>query len=119
MLQTVASVGMAFGAGAYMLGTVSALLVTTVLIGLSYAEDRISHWRTAAHFEFRLDASLEVVDQIKRRIRESGIYCRSWTITKADEGFTVHANLIGPEDRLEKLQTEMIAEPHVTSLRRL
>ena len=115
----VASVGMAFGAGKYTLGVVVTILATAVLFGLSYAEDYISAWRTAAHFEIRLDASPEVSDAVKHLIRDARVRCRSWTITKAEEGFTVRASLLGPEGKLEELQGELMANEHVLSLKRL
>lgn len=118
-IWTVASVGMAFGAGEYALGAIVTALATAVLIGLSFAEDYIASWRTTAHFEIQLDVAPEINEKLKRQVRGAGVHCRSWTITKADEGFTVHASLVGPSYRLERLQNALIANEHVLALKRL
>jgi putative Mg2+ transporter-C (MgtC) family protein len=115
----VASVGMAFGAGEYVLGVLVTILATAVLFGLSYAEDYIASWRTAAHLEIQLDAAPGVPDEVKRLIREGGARCRSWSITKAEAGYTVRASLLGPEGKIEELQGELMANEHVLSLKRL
>lgn len=118
-IWTVASVGMAFGAGFFALGAASTVLATAVLLALGVAENYIARWRTTAHIQIVMAPSLEVVAAVEKRIRKRGVYRRAWTIEKNADGLTVHASLMGPTDTLEELLHELVAEPDVRSLNRL
>jgi len=118
-IWTVASVGMAFGAGQFVLGITATVLVTGVLFALSAAEHRIEAWRTTAKFHIRVSESLEVSDELKAIVTASGVECRTWKITKEPDGYTIYAKLGGAKAKLEKLQGKLVANRHVTSLARL
>ncbi len=115
----VASVGRALGAGDFILAGVATALTAGVLFGLSVAEDAIATWRTTARFHIEMDPSPELNKAIKRRVRELGIYRRSWRVSKTPEGFVGFLKVIGPEHKLVELQKTLMSEPGVKLLRRL
>ncbi|MBU0639644.1 MAG: MgtC/SapB family protein [Planctomycetes bacterium] len=118
-IWTVASVGMALGAGEFVLGFVATFLATAVLFGLEALERYIARWRTTTHLELEIEPSLEVAERVERTVRKSTVHCKTWVIAKAAEGITIHATLVGPVGRLEHLQGELIAQGDIRSLRRL
>ena len=71
----VASVGMAFGAGQFALGSVVTLLTAGALLGLSYVEDTIANWRTTAKFQVEMEPSPELNRAIKQRC------ARIWSVS--------------------------------------
>ncbi len=118
-IWTVASIGMAFGAGEYLLGVAVTALSAGVLFGLTFAEHYIARWRTMVHLEIRMDATQAVCDEVERLVREAGVYCKSWTVTKSEGEFRALTSLVGPIEVLEHLQSELISQDHVTTLKRL
>ncbi len=118
-IWAVASVGMAFGAGEYVLGGAATVLTAGVLYGLAYAEEAISSWRLTTRFKLKLDPSPEVADAIRERVKEMDLRIRSWMITNVEDEMTVRVSVTGPARRLEELQNELIANEHVHSLRRV
>jgi putative Mg2+ transporter-C (MgtC) family protein len=113
----VASVGMAFGAGEYVLGAVVTVLGAAVLLALGYAEDYIADWRSAVHLRIRLRAGMEASEEVRQRIEAAGVRCRSWAITRDEEGFKIHTSLAGPKERLDRLQGELVMHEQVASLK--
>lgn len=114
-----ASVGMAFGAGEYVLGVAATILTAAVLFGLAYAEELISSWRVTTRFKLKLDPSPAVANAIRERVLKMGVSVRSWMITNIDNEMTLRISVTGPADRLEELQGELIANEHVHSLKRV
>lgn len=114
-----ASVGMAFGAGEYVLGVAATILTAAVLFGLAYAEELISSWRVTTRFKLKLDPSPAVANAIRERVLKMGVSVRSWMITSIDNEMTLRISVTGPADRLEELQGELIANEHVHSLKRV
>jgi putative Mg2+ transporter-C (MgtC) family protein len=118
-IWAVASVGMAFGAGEYLLGGVATLLTAGVLFGLAYAEDLISSWRITTRFKLKLDPSPAVANAIRERVLKMGMRIRSWMITNIENEMTLRISITGPSDLLEQLQSELIENEHVHSLKRV
>jgi putative Mg2+ transporter-C (MgtC) family protein len=118
-IWAVASVGMAFGAGHYFLGTVVTLIATGVLLGLSATEKSIARWRTTAHLEIHMQAAPEVAEAVHQLVSGDGLHCRSWSVEKADSEFVALVTLVGPEQRISHVQAALIATASVRSLRRL
>lgn len=115
----VASIGMAFGAGQFLIGAVATLLSVLVLIGLSVAEERIANWRSTAKFQIEMQPSAELSKAIKARVREAGLYRKSWQVSKLRDGYAGFLEIIGPEYKIDQLQNKLMAEPGIKSLRRL
>lgn len=115
----VSSIGMAFGSGEFLLGTVATALAAGVLLGLSHVEEYIANWRTTAKFQLDMVPSPELNRAIKQRVRELGLYRKSWRISKTPEGFTGFLVVVGPEGQLDRLQKALMAEEGVKSLVRL
>ena len=114
-----ASVGMAFGAGEYVLGIAATILVAGVLFGLAYAEELISSWRVTTRFKLKLDPSPRVANAIRERVLKMDMRVRSWVITNIENEMTLRISITGPADRLEQLQNELIENEHVHSLKRV
>jgi putative Mg2+ transporter-C (MgtC) family protein len=112
----VASIGMAFGAGALVLGGVATLLSLGVLLGLGFAESRVARWRTTAKFQIKMEPSPELSRAIKQHLRELDLPRRTWRISKVQGAYTGYLVTVGPEQRLEELQKRIMAEPGVISL---
>ena len=115
----VASVGMAFGAGEFLFGTLTTLLTIAVLFGLSIAEKRIATWRSTAKFQIEMIPSPELTKAIKDLLRELGLDRRSWRVNKMQDGFVGFLKVTGPERKLDELQKRLMAETGVISLQRL
>ncbi|MGD8451068.1 MAG: MgtC/SapB family protein [Phycisphaerae bacterium] len=115
----VASVGMAFGSGAFVLGAVATVLTAGVLFGLAVVEARIAAWRTTAKFLIEMKPEPEVRQVVKRRVRELGLQRREWRVSKTPDGFTGFLEVTGPESRLDRLYKTIMAEEGVESLERL
>jgi putative Mg2+ transporter-C (MgtC) family protein len=118
-IWAVASVGMAFGAGEYLIGAAATLLTAGVLFGLAFAEDLISSWRVTTRFKIKLDASLQTADDVKTLVNQMRLSIDSWMITKVEEGLTLRIALMGPTKRIEELQAKLIANEHVHSIKRV
>ncbi|MFQ5807018.1 MAG: MgtC/SapB family protein [Phycisphaerae bacterium] len=118
-IWAVASVGMAFGAGEYVLGAVATVLTAGVLFGLAFAEDLIASWRVTARFKIKLDASLKTADVVRGIADEAGLHIRSWMITKVEEGLTLRISVVGPTEKVERLQADLVANEHVHSIKRV
>jgi len=114
-----ASIGMAFGAGHFGLGIVATALTILGLFGLSIVEEHLANWRTTAKFQIEMEPSTEISRMIKQRVRELGLYRKSWQVSKTPDGFTGFLEIIGPEKQLEEFQKSVMAEPGVKSLERL
>lgn len=114
-----ASVGMAFGAGEYLIGIAATVLIAGVLLGLAFAEGGIASWRVTSRFKLKLDPALESAEIVRRLVDEAGLHARSWMITKVEEGLTLRIAVTGSTERIEKLQAALIADEHVTSLKRV
>jgi putative Mg2+ transporter-C (MgtC) family protein len=118
-IWAVASVGMAFGAGEYLLGLGATILTAGVLFGLAFAEELISSWRVTTRLKVKLDASFETAESIKRLSNQMGLSLRSWMITKVEEGLTLRMALMGPAEKIEKFQAALIADEHIHSIKRV
>jgi putative Mg2+ transporter-C (MgtC) family protein len=118
-IWVVASVGMAFGAGAYFLGTLGTLLATGVLFTLESAEDLIAHWRSIATFEVDFLPTNNVATLVERLVHEAGVRRKSWTVSKNPESVVGRLTVSGPAARLERFQEALAREPGVHAFRRL
>lgn len=118
-IWAVASIGMAFGAGEYVIGVVATVQGAGVLFGLAYAEEWIGEWRVTARFKIKLEPSLKSATAIREMAETVGLRVRSWTITKVAEGMTVRMSVTGPAELIERLQTEFVISEHVHAIRRV
>ena len=65
------------------------MLTTGVLFSLSYVEDALATWRTTAELHIEMDPSPELSRALKQRVRELGLYRRSWRVSRISEGFVL------------------------------
>ena len=118
-IWAVASVGVAFGAGEYLIGATATVLIAGVLLGLAHAEGWIASWRITTRFKIKLDASLKSADVVRRIVDEAGLHIHSWMITKVEEGLTLRISVMGPAAKIERLQADLVANEHVHSIKRV
>ena len=95
------------------------LLTASVLFGLAFAEDLISSWRVTTRFKIKIDPKIEAAESIRELVDEIGLRTRSWMITKVEHGLTLRISVVGPTDRIEKLQAALMADERVESFRRV
>jgi putative Mg2+ transporter-C (MgtC) family protein len=115
----VASVGMAFGAGQFLLGSVTTILATAVLFGLESVEVRIAHWRTVATFELELSASEDAPDVVPRVVREAGVRIKYWSVSRTRESVVGRLAAVGPAPRLESLEKALLQHQAIRAIKRL
>jgi len=118
-IWAVASVGMAFGSGHYLLGGAVTLLVTGVLFTLSSAIETLEYRRTTAQFEIRLKPSTEDLESIRRTIQQSGLLCRSLRVSKNTEQFEVHTTVSGPVRSIDRLQDTLLKNERIIAFERV
>ncbi len=117
-IWTVASVGMAFGAGHYVIGTAATLLGVLVLFALSFVESMIVRLYSSQRLHIKTDKSQEIVQAVEQAVDGSGLTCKSRILQKTLEGFTFDLLLIGRPAKIDALVRKLIMEEHVRSLKR-
>jgi putative Mg2+ transporter-C (MgtC) family protein len=117
-IWVVASVGMAFGAGEYLIGTVSTAVIVGVLFGLTYVERMIDKWRAAALFDLDLDPETQSGKPIERLVRDFGLHCVNWRFTRENERCSGKLKVTGSPVALDALQQALIGDPSVRSVTR-
>ncbi len=114
-----ASVGMALGAGEFVLGAVGTALTAGVLFGLGAVEARLADWRTVARFEVELDLSAHAGDVIERLARQAGVRWKTFSVSKTPEALVGRFRAEGPAVRLKALQRALLLEEKIIAVRRL
>ena len=115
----VASVGMAFGAGHFLLGSVVTVLATAVLFGLERFEGLIARWRTVATFELELSAQEDATDVTVRAVREAHLGIKSWAVSRAGESVTGRLSVVGPAQQVETLEQALLRHAAIRGIKRL
>lgn len=118
-IWSVASVGMAFGAGAYATGAVAVALVCAVLYVLAAAETRIARWRTTVQLRLRMAGTLQDADALREELLRSGVRARGWELSKQGGELVVQTRLTGAEEHVRMLERSLTARPQVLTLERL
>ncbi len=117
-IWVVASIGLAFGAGQWISGTLGTLVTGLVLFGLTYAEAFIDRWRSAGIFEIRIDDGDEGLDRVNLIVAESGLRRDFWALTRKDNILIVEAKLVGPGRVIRSVQERLARAHGVRSLQR-
>ena len=76
-------------------------------------------WRVTSRFKIKLDASLKSADLLRRIVDEAGLHVHSWMITKVEEGLTLRISVMGPAEKIERFQADLVANEHVHSIKRV
>lgn len=118
-IWTVASVGMAFGAGLYLLGSAGTILAVVTLLTLSPIEAAIARWQTKIFLEVQTEPSGDAVAQVEKYLSTITKRCRERTMTKNSVGYSFHIALVGPEKELSTIQRDLMNLSHVRSLERM
>ena len=118
-IWVVASVGMAFGAGAYFVGTIGAVLATAVLLSLSSAENLIARWRATETFEVYFQPTDNFEMLVERLVRDACVRRRAWRVSKTPQGVTGRLTVSGPARAIDRLQNAMMGEAEIRGFRRL
>jgi putative Mg2+ transporter-C (MgtC) family protein len=115
----VASVGMAFGAGHFLLGSVVTILATAVLFGLESFESLIARWRTVASFEIELSPKEDASDVALRAARDAHVGIKHWTVSRSGENLTGRLTVVGPAQKLEALERALLQHAAIRGIKRL
>lgn len=118
-IWSVASVGMAFGAGEFGIGVLGTCATGGVLFGLGFMESRITRWRTVATFEVELEHGAEFAHVMERALLEAGVRRRSWSQVKTPEGLAGRLTVVGSATRLTKLERHLTHDPAIRAFKRL
>ncbi len=118
-IWAVASVGMAFGAGEFVVGVLGAVLATGVLFGLRFAEGIVSRLHTVAIFELELDAGIDAEVVISQQLTATGVRRRSWVGSRTRDGTAGQLVAVGSASRLTAFEQALWAQPGVRVLKRL
>jgi len=118
-IWVVASVGMAFGAGAFLLGTVATVITAAVLFGLEFAESRIARWRTRATYEIEAAPDQDLQDIVARLLKQARVHQDSWTVSKKPDGVSGRLTVTGPSARLSEFEEALARSASIRELKRL
>jgi putative Mg2+ transporter-C (MgtC) family protein len=118
-IWTVASVGMALGAGHYFIGAAATAMAVTVLFGLSFVESLIARLYTTEQLHIKTDRSAEIVAAVERAIVDSRLRCTSRVFEKTLDGFSFDVRLMGRAGAIEALVRKLIVDERVRSLKRM
>lgn len=118
-IWSVASIGMALGAGQYLLGAFGCLLVVLVLMGMSFAEGRVTSWRAAVLIRIRFDGPVDGLDDLRRAIESSGVRCHDWRVSKSDRGLVVQIRLRGTDRTVRSIEERLLRRDDVISFQRV
>lgn len=116
-IWAIASIGMAFGAGAYFIGVVATLLVLFVLGVVSVFEEAWFAHRATYNLEAQA-REMQVLLQMQRRLEAGGVRINAWSLSKDDGGPCVSFRVVGPRDALDRIIAELVSEPGILNLRR-
>lgn len=117
-IWVVASVGMAFGGGAYLIGGVATVLVVGVLLGLSWAERRMSAWRTTARFELELSTLSGAREALQHIAGRHRLRCDGLTFHHGRERLWGEMEVTGSDRRLDQFVEDLSNQDLVQSVRR-
>lgn len=119
-IWAVASVGMAFGAGEYLIGLIATLLTAGVLFGLAYIEVWIASWQETARFKLKLAPELSSTQIVRDTAKQFGLRIKDWLITNVEEeeALTLRISVMGPAKRIEAFQAALVSSDEVSSIKR-
>lgn len=118
-IWTVASVGMALGAGEFKLAFFVAALACAVLFALTSVEAVIERRRHSAVFRARLPVSQDAIAAVRGLVQQSGAQLQSFSINKISKGYVVRMLVHGHSDALTRVESALLARDDVRSLRRM
>lgn len=118
-IWAVASVGMAFGTGFFLLGLLGTLLTAAVLFGMGFAETRIARWRTVGRFEAEVDLGIDPTALLERIAARYNVQWRNVAFNKTGATLTGTFKVVGPAEQVTALQDALTRESSVRVLKRL
>jgi len=118
-IWAVASFGMAFGAGAFGLGTLGVVLACSILYGMGAVEWWLAKWRTIARFEIEMPLDTDMAEIVEELAGNAHVTWRSWSINKRPEGLVGRFKAVGPIRNLRTFQRGLLREEAITAVKRL
>lgn len=118
-IWAVASLGVAFGAGEFVLGAVGLLLAALVLFGLGFAEALIEQYWATVRFEIEIDAAAEPAEVISELAAANSVRWKGWAQSKEPDGLIGRFKAVGRLTRLQKFQRALLHDDRVRRVRRL
>ena len=116
-IWAIASIGMAFGAGAYFIGIVATLLSLFVLGVVSIFEQVWFARRATCNLEAQARDAQSLIE-MRRRMEHSGVRIDAWSLGKDQGAPSVSFRVIGPRVVIDRLIEELVSEPEILNLRR-
>jgi putative Mg2+ transporter-C (MgtC) family protein len=97
----VASVGMTIGAGLYVTGVFTTLLLLGSLIFIGNIEQRVGLQARIINFRITAPSEIDPLTRVHAIVEESGLHPRRWHSYKADEGLVVEfdTEMTVPQER--------------------
>jgi len=118
-IWAVASVGMAFGVGEFVLGILGTGLTAGVLFGLGFAEASISRWWTVGRFELKLDPTSDMRELIDELARRAEVRWKPLAVEKTGECLSGRIKAVGSAARVREFQRALMKESRIRGLKRL
>jgi len=116
-IWTVASLGMAFGAGHFALGAAATVIVHGILVLLIPIESMIARRRKDAHLEIELEPDCSATE-IRQAVTSAGLICKSWSIAKNDGSIIVRTEIIGSRPKIDAIQEQLAEDRRVRAITR-
>ena len=117
-IWAVASVGMAFGSGFFLIGAAATVLIVCVLFGLAKVEPALARWHTTASFEIELAPSSEVADRVDKLVSASGLLCEEWRVFRGKEAHLAKLVVTGAVAKIEQLEDALARDDGVHDVKR-
>lgn len=118
-IWAVASVGMAFGAGEWVVGFLGTVLTTVVLMCLGIVEARIAALRSVSRFVLEFEGPHEnATATLDRLLRTHNVRRRAWRAYKRNRGIRGRLVARGRPEALDALEMGFLAEPTIRAVKR-
>lgn len=112
-IWTVAAVGVAFGAGYYVLGAVATVAVALVLFGFGQIERLLVRLPETWTPRLIVDGDGDAAGKLRDLIGCLGVEVQSWSVTSVPEGSLVVARLRGRRTAIEDLRQVFTQDPQI------
>ena len=114
----VAAIGMAVGAGEYVRGAGTAVLVLVALGVLGRLEEMATRRRTRRRYTFHLDAEAEAMERLEAELRRAGLRSTSQSVERENGMLTMRMDLVGPALRQEEAVRALAVLPGIRGVSR-
>jgi len=115
-IWVVASIGIACGAGHYLLATSATLIILVALNLLGYLETRAGLKNISMSYQIKGKNTPELLDNVNKILEESHHFMRDLQMAQVKDEARIVFNLTCTESEHEKLQAELKTHPEIESI---